>query len=124
MTYVLTEDDIAVGDVVSTQLEKMWGWYLVGGILSMIFGFFVITYRHPTVYAVVVGAGRVPSECTVWPPSAIPLWVLRLPPDRSKRDADPNVCGRFSWTLVAPFDAGSATLSSTTVTDLSACWIA
>ena len=53
MTYVLTEDDIAVGDVVSVQLEKMWGWYLVGGILSMIFGFFVISYRHPTVYAVV-----------------------------------------------------------------------
>ena len=53
MTYVLTEEDIAVGDVVSTQLEKMWGWYLVGGILSMIFGFFVISYRHPTVYAVV-----------------------------------------------------------------------
>ena len=53
MTYVLTEDDIAVGDVVSTQLEKMWWWYLVGGILSMIFGFFVISYRHPTVFAVV-----------------------------------------------------------------------
>lgn len=53
MTYVLTDDDIAVGDAVSKQLEKMWGWYLVGGIFSMIFGFFVISYRHPTVYAVV-----------------------------------------------------------------------
>ena len=53
MTYVLTEDDIEVGDVVSTQLEKMWWWYLIGGIISMIFGFFVISYRHPTVYAVV-----------------------------------------------------------------------
>ena len=30
MTIVLTDDDIAVGDAVSTQLEKMWGWYLVG----------------------------------------------------------------------------------------------
>ena len=53
MTNVLTNDDIAVGDVVSTQLEKMWGWYLAGGIISMIFGFFVISYRHASVYAII-----------------------------------------------------------------------
>jgi uncharacterized membrane protein HdeD (DUF308 family) len=53
MTNVLTEDEIAVGDVVSTQLEKMWGWYLAGGIISMIFGFFVISYRHASVYAII-----------------------------------------------------------------------
>ena len=53
MTFALTDDDIAVGDAVSTQLEKMWGWYLAGGIISMIFGFFVISYRHASVYAVI-----------------------------------------------------------------------
>ena len=53
MTMILTEDDIAVGDVVSEQLEKMWGWYLAWGIISVIFGFFVISYRHASVYAVV-----------------------------------------------------------------------
>jgi uncharacterized membrane protein HdeD (DUF308 family) len=53
MANVLTEDEIAVGDVVSAQLEKMWGWYLAGGIISMIFGFFVISYRHASVYAIV-----------------------------------------------------------------------
>jgi uncharacterized membrane protein HdeD (DUF308 family) len=53
MTYVLTEDDITVGDAVSVQLEKMWGWYLAGGIISIIFGFFVISYRHASVYAIV-----------------------------------------------------------------------
>ncbi len=53
MTNVLTDDEIAVGDVVSTQLEKMWGWYLAGGIISMIFGFFVISYRHASVYAII-----------------------------------------------------------------------
>jgi uncharacterized membrane protein HdeD (DUF308 family) len=53
MTYVLTDDDIAVGDVVSVALERMWGWYLAFGILSIIFGFFVISYRHASVYAVV-----------------------------------------------------------------------
>jgi uncharacterized membrane protein HdeD (DUF308 family) len=53
MTYVLTQDEIAVGDAVTTQLEKMWGWYLAGGIISMIFGFFVISWRHATVYAVI-----------------------------------------------------------------------
>jgi uncharacterized membrane protein HdeD (DUF308 family) len=50
---VITDDDIAIGDAVSVQLEKMWGWYLVGGILSMIFGMFVISYRHASVYAVI-----------------------------------------------------------------------
>ncbi len=50
---VVTEDDFAVGDAVSAQLEKMWGWYLAGGILSVIFGFFVISYRHASVYAIV-----------------------------------------------------------------------
>jgi len=53
MTYVLTEDDIAVGDEVSTQLQKMWAWYLAGGIISMIFGFLVISWRHPTVFVVI-----------------------------------------------------------------------
>ncbi len=53
MTYVLTDDDIAVGDVVSVALEKMWGWYLAFGILSIIFGFFVISYRHASVYAII-----------------------------------------------------------------------
>jgi uncharacterized membrane protein HdeD (DUF308 family) len=53
MANVLTDDEIAVGDVVSTQLEKMWGWYLAGGIISMIFGFFVISYRHASVYAII-----------------------------------------------------------------------
>ncbi len=53
MTFVLTDDDIAVGDVVSEQLEKLWGWYLVWGIISMIFGFFVISYRHASVYAII-----------------------------------------------------------------------
>jgi uncharacterized membrane protein HdeD (DUF308 family) len=53
MTDVLTEDEIAVGDVVSKQLEKMWGWYLAAGIIAMIFGFFVISYRHASVYAIV-----------------------------------------------------------------------
>ncbi len=48
-----TDDDIAVGDAVSTQLEKMWGWYLAGGIIAMIFGFFVISYRHASVYAII-----------------------------------------------------------------------
>jgi uncharacterized membrane protein HdeD (DUF308 family) len=53
MTDVLTQDEIAVGDVVSTQLEKMWGWYLAAGIIAMIFGFFVISYRHASVYAII-----------------------------------------------------------------------
>ena len=74
---VITDDDIAIGDVVSTQLEKIWWWYLVGGILSMIFGMFVISYRHASVYAIIylasgffiavglfeiIGAARMPRQ--------------------------------------------------------------
>ncbi len=53
MTYVLSPDDIEVGDAVTGQLEKMWGWYLAGGIIAIIFGFFVISWRHATVYAAI-----------------------------------------------------------------------
>jgi uncharacterized membrane protein HdeD (DUF308 family) len=53
MTYVLSEADIASGDVVTEQLEKMWGWYLAGGIIAVIFGFLVISWRHATVYAAI-----------------------------------------------------------------------
>jgi uncharacterized membrane protein HdeD (DUF308 family) len=53
MTYTLTTDDITVGDAVTAQLEKMWGWYLAGGIISVIFGFLVISWRHATVYAAI-----------------------------------------------------------------------
>jgi uncharacterized membrane protein HdeD (DUF308 family) len=53
MTYTLNSDDIAVGDAVTEQLEKMWGWYLIGGIVSVLFGFFVISWRHATVYALI-----------------------------------------------------------------------
>jgi uncharacterized membrane protein HdeD (DUF308 family) len=53
MTYVLSEADIATGDVVTEQLEKMWGWYLAGGIISVIFGFLVISWRHASVYAAI-----------------------------------------------------------------------
>jgi uncharacterized membrane protein HdeD (DUF308 family) len=53
MTYVLSEADIATGDVVTEQLEKMWGWYLAGGIVAVIFGFLVISWRHATLYAAI-----------------------------------------------------------------------
>lgn len=53
MTYAMTADDIALGDVVTARMQKMWGWYLGGGILSVLFGFFVISYRHASVYAVI-----------------------------------------------------------------------
>jgi uncharacterized membrane protein HdeD (DUF308 family) len=53
MSSILTADEIAVGDVVSAQLQKLWGWYLTGGILSVIFGFIVISYKDVTVHVLV-----------------------------------------------------------------------
>jgi uncharacterized membrane protein HdeD (DUF308 family) len=52
MAYALTAEEIAVGDVVTAKLEKIWAWYLVGGILSVLFGFFVVSYRDDSPYAV------------------------------------------------------------------------
>jgi uncharacterized membrane protein HdeD (DUF308 family) len=49
MSNLLTADEIAVGDVVTTNMQKLWGWYLAGGILSVIFGFVVISYKDVTV---------------------------------------------------------------------------
>jgi uncharacterized membrane protein HdeD (DUF308 family) len=49
MTSLLTADEIAVGDVVTTKLQKLWGWYLAGGIISVLFGFVVISYKDVSV---------------------------------------------------------------------------
>ncbi len=53
MPYALTADEIVAGDAISATTEKLWGWYLTGGILSVIFGFFVISYHQVSVYALV-----------------------------------------------------------------------
>jgi len=49
MPSLMTADEIAVGDVVTDRMQKLWAWYLAGGILSVIFGFVVISYKHVTV---------------------------------------------------------------------------
>lgn len=43
MAYVLTPEEIARGDDAVPKLEKMWRWYLAGGVLSVLFGFAVIS---------------------------------------------------------------------------------
>jgi uncharacterized membrane protein HdeD (DUF308 family) len=53
MAYALTPEEIALGDAVTAKMEKIWAWYLAGGILSVFFGFFVISYKDDSPYAVV-----------------------------------------------------------------------
>jgi uncharacterized membrane protein HdeD (DUF308 family) len=53
MRYALTADEIAVGDQVSASMQKLWGWYLAGGILSVLFGFFVISYKDDSKFALI-----------------------------------------------------------------------
>ena len=43
MAYPLTPEQIAMGDALAPKLERMWVWYLVGGILAVLFGFAVIS---------------------------------------------------------------------------------
>jgi uncharacterized membrane protein HdeD (DUF308 family) len=51
MAYALTPEEIAAGDAVTAKMEKLWGWYLAGGILSVLFGFVVISYQVVSLYA-------------------------------------------------------------------------
>ena len=57
MSPTLTVEEISAGDEMSALMEKMWGWYLVGGILSIIFGFFVLSYKDATLIAAAYFAG-------------------------------------------------------------------
>jgi uncharacterized membrane protein HdeD (DUF308 family) len=43
VAYPLTPEQIAAGDALAPKLERMWVWYLVGGILGVLFGFAVIS---------------------------------------------------------------------------------
>lgn len=51
MAYELTAEQIALGDTVATTMEKLWGWYLAGGIFSVLFGFIVISFQVVSVLA-------------------------------------------------------------------------
>ena len=53
----LTPAEVAAGDELADMMERMWGWYLAGGIVSILFGFFILSYKHATLYAVAYFAG-------------------------------------------------------------------
>jgi len=53
----LTPAEVVAGDALAAMMQRMWGWYLAGGILSVLFGFFILSYKHATVYAVAYFAG-------------------------------------------------------------------
>jgi uncharacterized membrane protein HdeD (DUF308 family) len=57
MTTSLTAEEVAAGDQVASALERLWGWYLAGGILALIFGFVVLSYKHATLFAIAYFAG-------------------------------------------------------------------
>jgi len=53
----LTPQEVAAGDELAVLTEKTWGWYLAGGILSILFGFFILSYKDVTLHAVAYFAG-------------------------------------------------------------------
>ncbi len=53
----LTPEEVAAGDDLAGAMERMWGWYLAGGILAMMFGFLVLSYREATLYVAAYFAG-------------------------------------------------------------------
>jgi uncharacterized membrane protein HdeD (DUF308 family) len=53
MTVKLTPREVASGDALSQHMEKMWGWYLVGGIVSILFGFVLLSYEIVGLFALV-----------------------------------------------------------------------
>ena len=48
MAQQLTPEEVQAGDVLSSSLEKVWGWYLAMGIISIIFGMVILTWRDET----------------------------------------------------------------------------
>jgi uncharacterized membrane protein HdeD (DUF308 family) len=56
MAQQLTPEEVQAGDVLSSSLEKVWGWYLAMGIISIIFGMVILTWRDETLYAVTIFA--------------------------------------------------------------------
>jgi uncharacterized membrane protein HdeD (DUF308 family) len=51
MRYTLTSDEIAFGDAVTAKIEKVWWLYLLSGLLSVVFGFVVVSYKDATIFA-------------------------------------------------------------------------
>jgi uncharacterized membrane protein HdeD (DUF308 family) len=52
MSPALSAEEIRTGDELATALEKNWGWYLAGGILSVLFGFVILSFKLATLVAV------------------------------------------------------------------------
>lgn len=51
MAYAHTPEEVSFGDHVAERLEKMWGLYLASGILGVLFGFVLVSYRDDSYYA-------------------------------------------------------------------------
>jgi uncharacterized membrane protein HdeD (DUF308 family) len=57
MTGFYTVEEVATGDELADYAEKVWGWYLFGGIASILFGFIVLSFRFATILAVAIFIG-------------------------------------------------------------------
>jgi uncharacterized membrane protein HdeD (DUF308 family) len=57
MSDTLSVEDVAAGDALAEQLEASWGWYLAGGIIAILFGFLIMTWRHETLHAFSIFVG-------------------------------------------------------------------
>lgn len=57
MQIVLTPDDIRAGDDAAEYASKHWAWYLASGILTVIFGFVVLSFKVATAWTLAVFAG-------------------------------------------------------------------
>ena len=50
----MTAAQISAGDAIMPKLEKMWAWYLAGGVISVLFGFVVISQPVVSLVALAV----------------------------------------------------------------------
>ena len=53
----LTSEEIRAGDDLAPKAQRMWLWLLAGGVLSVLFGFFVLSYEAPSIFALAFFAG-------------------------------------------------------------------
>jgi uncharacterized membrane protein HdeD (DUF308 family) len=56
---IMTTDEVDAGDELAKELEHAWGWFLVAGIIAVLLGFVVLSWRTQTLYVLTYFAGAV-----------------------------------------------------------------
>jgi uncharacterized membrane protein HdeD (DUF308 family) len=57
ITVLYTTDEVAAQDLLVDYAAKNWGWYIFGGIASILFGFVIMSFKFETALAFAIFVG-------------------------------------------------------------------